>query len=196
MAFDMAFNVRATDPFVTDQNYAVAVAQFGAGFIYPHTFTNVNGYSVNAGFLSGAGSGADRSNTNDPRIAGIYFITSATDTLRVDLSSGSAPGAGTYTIDLAAGDQATGEQEEIIVKDDTTTLITVSAATSAGHFIDATLVDRTASTTWNGATVDKTFASTTCNVVVNPASGGIFPCLAHFRLTKASVNTNITPRRA
>lgn len=182
MPFDMGFNFRSTAGFVTDQAYAVPML----AEVYPHTYTNGNGDSVNAGWLNAAENKVDRSNTNDARLAGIGF--GATNDFQVDLSSGSAPGAGTYTIDMAAGDQGGTQTIGFTVRDNTTVLITVpSQSVTAGHFLDATVADVTASTTWTGATASKTFASTNCNV--HQTGSAIF--LAHFRLTAAGGGANL-----
>jgi hypothetical protein len=187
-AFDMGFNARATPGFVSDQPYAVPLL----GEVFPHTYTNANGDSINGGYDGGGLSGGvfDRLNTNDPRIAGINYEPNGAGLSRslvVDLSSGSAPGAGTYTIDLAVGDQAFAHPEDCIVYDNVTALITILATTGGGgHFFDATTADVTASGTWTGTTVSKSFASTTAKVTLDATSSGSdFTTLAHFRLTKA-----------
>jgi hypothetical protein len=107
----------------------------------------------------------------------------ATDTFQVDLASGSNPGAGTYTVDLADGDAATGETLQAKLFDNLTLLFdTGSQTTVAGQFIDATGALVTASTNWTGTTVSETFATTTCKLTnTSPAADTI----AHFRLTKA-----------
>src|SRR6185503_21011020 len=101
MPFDMGWNYRASAGYVTDNiHYGVPVLFE----IYPHTYTNGDGQSVNAGWDITSSSVADRASGNDPRIAGINYGTSGTRVFTVDLASGSAPGAGAYTVDIAAGD--------------------------------------------------------------------------------------------
>lgn len=174
MAFDLGFNCRATAGFVTDQSFAVPML----AEVYPHTYTDGLGYSVNAGWLNAAENKVDRTNTNDPRLAGIGF--GGTNDFKIDLSSGSAPGAGPYTIDMAAGDAGGTQTIGFEVRDNTTVLITVpSQSVTGGSFLDATVTDIVASTTWTGTTVSKTFATTTC--LVHQTGSNIF--LAHFRLT-------------
>ena len=185
MAFDLGFNFRASAVFVTDQSYAVPVL----GEEYPHTYTNADGYSSNAGWVSFAGCGTvNRASGNDPRIAGAnYGPGIGLRTFTVALDSGSAPGAGDYTVDLALGDTDP-DTQSLLVRDDTTTVIDVSNggagfAIAGGHYRDATATDVTASTTWTGATASVTFASTTVNVDINIPAILAISRLAHFRLT-------------
>lgn len=189
MPFDMGFDFRSSSGYVTDPSYGVP--QLAASENYPHTYTNGDGYSINAGWVAtGAPVGADRDNTNDPRIAGINFVSNNTtgETVRIDLTSGSAPGSGAYTIDLAVGDAVGASTHFFSVLDDATTLIDGTNggsgyATDAGHFIDATLADVTASTTWTGTTVSKTFNNATCYIKLGNGAGGALSRIAHFRLT-------------
>ena len=182
MAFDFAWDFRLTAGYVSDPTYAV----FEDGTtVYPHTYTNTDGKSINAGYTVLPNQGADRSATNDPRIAGHVYANGATDgTFRIDLDSGSAPGAGDYALDIASGSQAGGDGK-FQIKDNTTVLITATRVSlAANHFLDATLTDVTATTTWTGTPVVKTFASTIVYVISNyDDSGAHFSLLAHFRLT-------------
>jgi hypothetical protein len=181
----MGWNFRSTAGFVSDTADCVPML----AEVYPHTYTNANGYSLNAGWVSVAENKVDRASGNDPRLAGIGF--GGTRDMQIDLSSGSAPGAADYVVDLAAGDQGGTQTIGLLVKDNTTTFITVpSQSVSAGHFLDATVTDVTASTNWTGTTVNRTFASTTCMITQNSAA--IF--LAHFRLALASAASSIIPR--
>lgn len=189
MPFDMGFNFRATAGYVTDQAYAVPVL----AETYPNTYTNANGNSINAGWDGGVNT-LDRSNTNDPRLAGVNYLPSASQRIfQVDLSSGSNPGAGSYTIDIAAGDQGNNLVEDFKILDNATLLIDGTNGGSgftpaaAGHFIDVTLTDVTASVNWTGTTVSKTFASTTAYLVNNPdLLTAPVASMAHFRLTLAT----------
>lgn len=182
MAFDMGFNYRNTAPFVTDGTYAVPVIREA----YPHTYTNVDGYSVNAGFSNITPvTGANAASGNDPRIAGYNYIDPGNEvTFQVDLSSGSAPGAGTYAVDFALGAADGGTfNQEWVLKDDTSALITVTGVTtSAGHYYDATVTNIAATTTWTGTSVNKVFASTTANFIGNVAAPAGYSGVAHFRL--------------
>lgn len=186
MSFDMGFNFRGSSGYVTDAAYAVPV--LGEG--YPHTYTNGNGQSVNAG---GGVSPLDRDSTNDPRIAGINYNPNSNGvrTFQVDLSSGSAPGAVTYTIDLAVGDASASHPQWFQVKDSSTVLIDGSGGgsgitTATDEYVDATLAKVTATTSWTGATVDKTFATTTVNLDHGNTGLSDVTSLAHFRLTEVT----------
>jgi hypothetical protein len=198
MSFDMGFNFRGTAGYVTDQAYAVPVL----GEAYPHTYTNGNGDSVNAGWTSAPAGIANRAAGNDARLAGINYSQNnlgACD-FQVDLSSGSAPGAGTYTIDLAFGDASFANDQDFRVLDNTTILIDGGGGTpihtATGHYLDATVTDVAATTSWTGTTVNKTFATTTCllrNAV--PPGAASNSTAAHFRLTAAGAAVPDTPIR-
>ena len=186
MAFDMGWNPRGTAGYVTDQSFAVPFLNEA----YPHTYTNVDGYSVNAGALIWLSS-IDRDSSNDPRLAGRGATNSESGRgIQIDLSSGSAPGAGPYTIDLAMGDIEGPWTQDFQVLDGATVLIDGSAGyvTAAHHYIDATLTDVAATTTWTGTPVSKTFAGTTAKIVLG--STGVVT-LAHFRLTLEGSAANV-----
>ena len=191
MAFDMGWNFRGSAGYVTDDaHYGVYVA----GDAYPTTYTNGDGQSVNGGWTTSINS-ANRDSGNDPRIAGInYSLPTVEGIFRIDLASGSAPGAGLYTIDIALGDAgaASGTHaQDARIKDDSTTLTTLTASTNEDHFLDATTADVAATTNWTGATANQTFATTTCYVVMNPGgTNADFTTIAHFRLT---FNAGATP---
>ena len=183
MAFDMGWDFRLTPAACTDDiHWGVPVINEA----YPHTYTNGDGQSVNAGWDSPVTGGLDDANNNDPRIVGVNYMSPA-DPLRqfhVDLSSGSAPGAGTYLVDAAWG-QVTNPRTytTMAVRDNTTAVVGPFSGTTAagGHFFDATGTDITASTTWTGTRVSKTFAST--NAYIEMQSATDYPCVCHFRLT-------------
>jgi len=189
MPFDFAFGFRATLAYVTDPAYQV----FCAGEAYPHTYTNANGLSINAGKIGGALGGTQNGDaTNDPRIAGyIYWVQAQSGVitgLKVDLASGSAPGAGTYDVDFAHGACLFGPKVAAEIRDDTTV---VKDLTNGGagyqlatdHYIDATGADVAATTTWGGATASLTFATTTVILYVTPYNFSSYGIPAHFRLT-------------
>ena len=184
--FDMGFDFRATTGFVTDPAFGVPAL----GEIFPHTYTNANGDSVNAGWDSHISGGLDRLSTNDARLAGANYDNTEHDvaTLTIDLSSGSVPGAGDYAIDLAAGDALVARgYDSVTVKDNTTTLITFSGTNSAANdFFDATgtsLGPFNSGAAWTGTPVTKTFATTTAKFSFAGLGGA--GLVAHFRLTKA-----------
>src|SRR6266404_4186055 len=90
MAFDFAWDFRNTLPFVTDPLFATFAQNPGAE-PFPHVYTNGNGLTVTAGYVLGTGDfgDADRSNTVDPRIAGVYFNnnSSGSSLFKIDLAS-------------------------------------------------------------------------------------------------------------
>lgn len=190
MPFDMGFDFRGSAGYVTDPSYGVPVL----GEAYPHTYTNADGKSINAGWTTTPiYYKEDSSATNDPRIAGINDCTNnVANYFSIDLSSGSAPGAGTYMIDCAFGYALAQERVDFEIRDTATVLIDGRGGgngittTAAGKFIDATLAVVTASTTWTGTPVSKTFATQLCVVACaldNVSGGNTDTPLAHFRLT-------------
>jgi hypothetical protein len=179
MAFDMGFGFRSTAGYVTDPAYQVAAPYYA----YPHTFTNDNGDSLNAGWTEFC-STLDVSQAVDPRLAGFAYH-SGPRTFQIDLASGSNPGAGTYTVDLAVGSAVSAQTiDAFAVKDNTTSVISLSGSLASGHFFDATGTDRAPGTdSWDlvRATVSQAFASTTVKLV--GGTGVNYFTLAHFRLT-------------
>jgi hypothetical protein len=191
MPFDMGFDFRGTSGLVTDPAYGVFV---DVAHAFPHTFTNANGYSINAGWTVQPGAD-DVSASNDPRIAGEHR-SSVTATFQWDLGSGSAPGAGPYTIDLAAGSGAIGHTQDSKLFDNTTLLIDLTNGgagipTATGHYLDATVTDIAATTTWTGTPVQKTFATTTGKFTLAVDNPGISSDLAHLRLTPVEGGTPV-----
>lgn len=192
MTFSLGFNFRSTAPFVTDGSEGVPML----GEEYPHTYTNGNGYSVNAGWtITPDGHGQNRDPANDARIAGIDYRANgiAPKTLRIDLDSGSNPGAGTYTVDIALGD-VNAQTVAAAVKDTSSVVLDLTNggagySVAGHHYIDATAADVAATTTWTGATTSKTFATTICNLDLGHASASGFSTIAHFRLTLQAGST-------
>lgn len=184
MAFDMGFNFRGSAGYVTDPSYCAPAL----GEAYPHTYTNADGKSINAGWDGGALSTADRRSTADPRVGGINYNTSGLASFRVDLSSGSAPGAGTYLVDFAFGDWGFGHAFSVMrVKDDTTIVIGNFTGTNTSQsYFNPTgaqsggLVD---TDDWDDFTTPQSvaFASTTARCEMQ--TSGDAATLAHFRLT-------------
>lgn len=184
MPFDIGFDFRNTSGYVTDPSYGVPVL----AETYPHLYTAANGFSINAGIVAGPSTlSSNRDNTFDPRIAGINFVDplSSEWVFRIDLASGSAPGAGTYTLDLAIGDPLAPRQYSIEVRDTSTVRLSVAGtADNTHHYLDATSALIAEGPTWLGTQVSNvSFSTTTVNVVMNP--GGLlnqYHTLAHFRL--------------
>ena len=183
MAFDLAFDFRDNSGFVTDPAYGVAVLSEA----YPHTYTNGNGDSVNGGFTDSITGATDVNASWDPRIAGTQnsdiFLKSH---FQVDLSSGSAPGAGTYTVDIALGQHNAGPAAKVL--DNTTLVIDLTNggsgyAQSANHFIDATGTSIAGSASWGGTPVTGIVFGTTTAIVEFNSLLAVFNEIAHFRLT-------------
>jgi hypothetical protein len=186
MAFDFAFNFRLTSGYVTDPTYAVP----GLAEVFPHTYTNADGLSVNGGWTGIVQPGENNASGNDPRLAGCRYANNAGTTreFQIDLSSGSAPGAGNYAIDLAMGYAPGGARQDFQILDTATLLIDGTAggagiATATGHYLDATLADVAATTSWTGTPAVKTFATTTVNIHIGISAIALYTTMPHFRLT-------------
>ena len=188
-SLDFGFNYRNTAGYVTDQAFCAPVL----GEAYPHTYTNGNGQTINAGWTAAISGQIDRDNTLDARLAGSNYVVDNTTpvTFKIDLSSGSGNGAGTYILAAAFGDASFTNDQWAEIKDGSTVLIEVNVGpvniitTLAAHYLDATVVDRTAAA-WPGsnATSTKVFATTTCNITCGAnISDTNATTLAHFRLT-------------
>ena len=68
-----------------------------------------------------------------------------------------------------------------------------SPVLTAGSIL-GTVADVAATTTWTGATVNKTFATTTAKVGIAKDNVGSYTLLAHFRLTLAGRHWIFSPR--
>jgi hypothetical protein len=164
----------------------------------------VDGFSINAGWTVTTGFGCfDDVATNDPRIAGAVDNFNGTDhgIFKVDLTSGSAPGSGNYSVDLAFGSHAQGlgnSDHDFYIKDNTTVVIDGTNGgsgfqTAVDHHIDATLSDVSATTTWTGTPASVTFSSTAAFIVLNPDSLATkHTALNHFRLTLQSAGAAVS----
>jgi hypothetical protein len=198
MPFDFGFDFRLSAGYVTDPAYAVGVLG-GATHAYPFTFTNGNGVSINAGWVTNTYDRTDRVSTGDPRLAGTNAIDASTPPrdFKIDLASGSAPGAGGYTVALAAGDPGGfGPYIALAVKDNTTAFITLPYQNvGSTNMIDATGTVRSLAN-WPSLNtpVSRTFASTTCVVSVSDGTGssGQMACLVHFRLIQVDAGISGT----
>lgn len=135
MALPAGTNFRDTAGFVTDgtnETYCIIGADG-----YPTTRGgNTFGWSVSS-FLAQS---RDRNAALDRRLAGINRDDFANCEFRFDL-----PSAGSYLISLALGDTGAGGASTVncAVKDDSSTLTTVSGADAADNCMDATGVVRT-----------------------------------------------------
>ena len=157
------FNFRNEISFVTDGANDQGVQITSATALYPQTNT-IGGESITWGVTTLTGTECrDRYDTNDVRLAGMWFKANATagvQIFRVDL-----PATGTYSINIAAGDpQYASNANTFRILDNTTSKIFVDAvATTSGQFLDATGTPYT-NATWptSNTAVDVTFATTTC----------------------------------
>lgn len=185
------FNFRNTAAFVTDgvnETYVLPTD------VYPTTRT-IGGESVTFGWESVvAADGRDRSAASPyaPELSGVTFIqpsdTPADSVFRVDL-----PAAGSYAINVAAGDQSGASKAFFEVDDTSTSLIAFGpTVVSAASFMDAAGTIRTASD-WqaNNVAVTKSFATTIFRLKVNKATVNESP-LAHVTLTASGTPSTPT----
>lgn len=192
MSFDIGFDFRGSSGFVTD-NATWGVPVLGEST--PTVYTAGSGDNITAQWMGGLNA-TDLVNTNDPRIAGVNSclnIPSITRPFVIDLSSGSAPGPGTYLCDLALGDALSAQKQWFKLFDDTNLLLDLTnggsgIATASGHFLDATGADIAATTTWTGTMALFTFTTNTVVLYMNPdgVDDGFASqtTIAHFRLIK------------
>ena len=161
-AWDKGFNFRQTSGWVTDganETYVLAdsypTTRNGVTFGWEQTVTT-----------------ADRNASVDRRLAGInYQFNDGTGmNFRVDL-----PSTGSYSIRLALGDEASGQTNNSgIVKDNTTTLITILHNTGIHEWYDAQDVAQGTAATWvsSNSPSTQTFSSTIFRLLIgSPASG-------------------------
>ena len=188
-AFDVAFDFRATQAYVSDPAYATHQLVNSSGVpaeMYPTTRT-VNGSAVTFGWESGTtnlGAGRDRSSSADARLAGINQVGAAKSgnaVWRLDL-----PAAGTSDLDLAVGDAGNAQVQNVEIQDGTTAVISIAnVATTAGAFIDASGTLRSSAANWVAAHAPRriTFSSTIVRVVLKPPSASS-STIAHVRVTR------------
>ena len=173
----IGLNFRSTSGYVTDGADEVYVL---ATDTTPTERKSANGNSVTFQWDS-APTAANRSNTVDVRLAG-HHRTNNPDvrTLTVTL-----PYTGPYKVRIAAGDALVNYWVAVYLKDNGTTLITLSGSIG-NNFFDA---DGTALSTanWPGSNtlVDVNFASTVCQVVIGPGSATWVNAIAHLYLEYA-----------
>lgn len=187
------FNFRATSGYVTDGANETYV--LGSATAYPTTRT-VNGESVTFGWETApTGTAKDRSTAAQyaPELSGVNQEPglAGPPVFRVDL-----PTAGTYSINVGAGDASFANYANFQVVDNATTLITGGPTSiSAGTFMDATGVVRTSGTDWhaNNAASSQTFASTICRLQMPyTATGAQSSVIAYFALTPAGGGSGIS----
>ena len=177
MSWDKGFDFRGTPGYVTDPancTYFIADA-------YP---TTRNGVTFGWEDSSPVGYGADRSNTIDPRLAGInFFLNVGSYRFRVDL-----PASGTYLVSLAVGDATNAWASQYCqIRDNTTALKTVSGSTAAGYFIDAQGNNLSAAA-WPGSNVaySGSFASTIFRAALGQNTDGSVWTIAHIFISQSA----------
>lgn len=123
---------------------------------------------------------ADRGGTSDVRLAGINYIANGGSTKTFQLDS---VASGTYDFRLAAGDMGSSQIQNIVVKDGTTTLFSLTAvSTNSGFFCDA-MGNTWGDTGWNSNNVARsiTVSSGQLNVVIG-GTGSAATTLAYLSL--------------
>lgn len=173
---NIGIDFRATSGFVTDP----AGFTFSLGESYPTTRGGVT-----FGWESAPDGTRDRSTMVDHRLAGINFVGdgAGTATFRIDL-----PSSGTYTLHFGGGDESGAQGDQlIVVKDNTTTLATISGNILANGtpIIDA-INTQWSNANWPTFNVARslTFTSTIARFVVGAPAGAGASCLASIQLTK------------
>lgn len=172
-----AINLRATAGYVTDN----AAETYCLGEAYPTTRGGVTfGFATDQ-----TANSRDRNNAVDRRLAGIVFKSNAAGTIgfTVDL-----PSTGTYDVRIALGD-ATGAQNQLcVIKDNTTTLTTINAASTSGFFRDAVGVEYSAAG-WPAANTAASLTFATTKLVLtlgNHSSATLSTTLAHISFVLTS----------
>jgi hypothetical protein len=159
VSFEAGLNFRQTSGYVTD----VAPDTYCTFDAYP---TTRGGYTF--GWTAGSIDGRNRNAGVDPQLAGINFAASGACTLRFDL-----PAPGTYDIRLAIGDGFGGNPftNDLVLKDNTTTLATINASTGGNQFADAA-GNIVFNTLWESTNVaiSKSFATTTLIIVIGTSA--------------------------
>lgn len=183
LAQDIGINYRATAAYVTDgTNETYSRCQSD---LYPVTR---GGFTF--GWNNFIDMERDRNNALDRRLAGICQIdnASAQQTWRIDLGAGSA---GQYDISLASGDAnfAKINYLQLLDSNNTTVLLNINGvATTAGNFLDATGVNRTAAN-WPSQHVKLrvTLSGTSAYIRLGQNGGaGDSSAIAHLRFEKVA----------
>jgi hypothetical protein len=188
MAYPQGMYFRATDNQTDPSGYDALI---GSPFVVDYPTTTAQGNVVGWEDFSGLSS-RDRDQTTDVRLKGFTFFSGADGRFRMDL-----PSAGSYTINLALGDSSNPQTMKVEYFDGTTSLdggpFFNSSTSAAGHWIDATGVERTSESDWvnNNAAVTKTFATTIFRIKLYGSTGT--PCLNTIYVASAGGGaTNVT----
>lgn len=176
MALPQGINFRGSLAFVTDG--ATESAEYAGGSV---TYPRTTAQGVTVGTESNLFNNANRTTSFDPRLAGIYYTSSAGPAFRIDL-----PSSGSYNVRIAAGDGIGPNRSEWDLYDSTTLLANLTTgSTVAGHFKDAQNVDYAAAS-WPGSNSVRnfTFSSTICRLKSAVTTGNTV--LAHFYVESAA----------
>jgi hypothetical protein len=176
------FDFRNTSAYVTDPTNSTYV--LAGSTLYPTTRNGVTfGWDSSTSLTS-----VNRSTSVDARLAGINYIVNNVAAVRTFTVTLPAPGQ--YSIQLALGDENSGQHIYCTVQDSSTVLLTFNnVVVAGGSFVDATGTTYTAATWPTSETaVTKTFATATLNVVIGDIAGtGInSSTIAHLFVTQLS----------
>lgn len=156
---------------------------------YPQSFNNTT-----VGWEQAMDVTLDNSTTADPRLCGSHYCFGATGRdYRIDVDSG------TYLVEAAFGDAASGRGAMTIkFKDNTSATTIVNAqSTSSAQWYDSGGTLRTSSANWASNEVQSSFAVTSgtfrCNVA---GSSGQYGVISHLKLSLAGTNINLTGAHA
>jgi len=187
MSWDKGFNFRLTSGYVTDPTNTTYVLNTDTS---PTTRNGVTFVWADNG--TGTLDSRDRSTGNDPRLAGINFISNTSS--QVGIFQVTLPASGQYDLYLAAGDQAQGGPVDLEWGDNGsyTTIANAHDTVSANSFVDASNAVRThaqwvADSARGGTARRITMTSTTFQIRIAGLSAvaGLTP-LAHVFLSQVS----------
>jgi hypothetical protein len=178
-------NFRASSGYVTDGSGETYCLTNGANDLYPTT----RGGLTFGGVTNFEWDSRDRNSGNDRRLAGMLFVAASGKQWKLDLPDG----AGEYTIRIAVGDPdgGGGGTYTAIIKDGTTTLLTVTGTPGGNEFLDASSTVRTAAA-WPGS---NTTANITFSGTVLTLESGAACRIAHIAVEKVTGGgSTYTPR--
>jgi hypothetical protein len=188
-----AFNFRQSSGFVTDgvgQTYVLSTDAYTGSVIRDgHTFGWVSGDVL-------LGQDSDRNNAIDPRLAGIHYQgNNGTQSIfRYNL-----PASGSYTIDIALGDNNSAQAYQYLqIQDNTTPVVTLdqSSGTGAAEWYDATGTLRTSAANWvsGHVTITQSFSTAVARFVIgSPATQANSTTLSHIAVAAAGGSYNAAP---
>jgi hypothetical protein len=188
--WEKGFNFRGTDTYVTDGANETYVL---TSDVYPITRNSVTFGYGGTGYSSQQH--ADRSASNDRRLAGVAIPDSVTYTVyfQVDL-----PNTGAFLVRLALGDQnVTASTDEYCQLRDTSTTLATFDVTHAenGGFFDTTGTEYT-NATWPGSNTGVQYTYATTTFILKLTNETDTACrVAHVFITDDVGAATATPRR-